>query len=110
MLQAVLIAVSYAHLTIVTVLLIFQAVMDQETDNGIKNNYSPVLQLQGSRLHNARITQLKDHFIGKYKQEPEFFIRVPGRYVCRYLATLKIVFSCSNLRCRNTLNNLILYA
>ena len=56
--------------------------MDQETDNGIKNNYPPVLQLQGSKLHNARITRLKDHFVAKYKQEPEFFIRVPGRYVC----------------------------
>ncbi|GFG35106.1 hypothetical protein Cfor_01402 [Coptotermes formosanus] len=53
--------------------------MDQEADNGIKNNYPPVLQLQGSRLHNARATRLKDHFVAKYKQEPEFFVRVPGR-------------------------------
>jgi len=66
----------------VTVLPIFQAVMDQETDNGIKNNYPPVLPLQGSKLYIDRITQLKDHFVAKYKQEPEFFIRVPGRYVC----------------------------
>jgi hypothetical protein len=77
--------------------------MDPETDNGIKNNYPPVLHLQGSKLHNARITQLKDHFVAKYKQEPEFFIRVPGRYVCRYLASVKILCSCLTLCCRNTI-------
>jgi hypothetical protein len=77
--------------------------MDHEADNGIKNNYPLVLQLQGSKLHNARITQLKDHFVAKYKQEPEFFIRVPGRYVCRYVATVKLVFPCSTLCCRNKL-------
>jgi hypothetical protein len=77
--------------------------MDQETDNGIKNNYPPVLQLQGSKLHNARVTQLKDHFVAKYKKEPEFFVRVPGRYVCRYLTTVKIVFPYSILCFRNTI-------
>jgi hypothetical protein len=57
--------------------------MDQETDNGLQDNYPPVLQLQGSQLHNARVNQLQDHFVAKYKQEPEFFVRVPGRYVFR---------------------------
>lgn len=53
--------------------------MAEETNNGMKNNYPPVLQLQGSKLHGVRVTQLKNHFAVKYKQEPEFFVRVPGR-------------------------------
>ncbi|PNF41266.1 N-acetylgalactosamine kinase, partial [Cryptotermes secundus] len=53
--------------------------MAEETNNGMKNNYTPVLQLQGSKLRGARVTQLKNHFVIKYKEEPEFFVRVPGR-------------------------------
>jgi hypothetical protein len=55
--------------------------MAEEMDNGIQNNYSPVLQLQGIKLHNDRITKLIDHFVIKYKQQPEFLVRVPGRLV-----------------------------
>ncbi|KDR23048.1 N-acetylgalactosamine kinase [Zootermopsis nevadensis] len=53
--------------------------MAQETNSGLKNNYPPLLQLQGSKLHNVRVTELMDHFVVKYKQEPEFLVRVPGR-------------------------------
>lgn len=55
--------------------------MAQETNSGLKNNYPPLLQLQGSKLHNVRVTELMDHFVVKYKQEPEFLVRVPGRLV-----------------------------
>jgi hypothetical protein len=55
--------------------------MAQETSSGIKNNYPPVLQLQETKLRNVRVTQLIDHFVVKYKQEPEFLVRVPGRLV-----------------------------
>jgi hypothetical protein len=68
--------------------------MAQETSNGIKNDYPPVLQLQGCNLCNARVMQLKNQFMIKYKQEPEFFVRVPGRLVCSHLATVKISLSC----------------
>lgn len=64
---------------IAVLLNLLQAVMAEETNNGIKNNYTPVLQLQGSKLRGARVTQLKNHFVIKYKEEPEFFVRVPGR-------------------------------
>jgi hypothetical protein len=53
--------------------------MTEETNNGIENNYPPILQLQGSKLCGVRVTQLKNYFVMKYKQEPEFFVRVPGR-------------------------------
>jgi hypothetical protein len=53
--------------------------MAEETNNGIKSNYPPVLELQGSKLRDVRVTKLKNHFTMKYKQEPEFFVRVPGR-------------------------------
>lgn len=53
--------------------------MAGETNNGMKNNYAPILQLQGSNLHGVRVTHMKNHFVLKYKQEPEFFVRVPGR-------------------------------
>jgi hypothetical protein len=55
--------------------------MAQETSSGIKSNYPPVLQLQGSTLPNVRVTQLIEHFVVKYKQGPEFLVRVPGRLV-----------------------------
>jgi hypothetical protein len=53
--------------------------MAEETNNGIESNYPPVLQLQGSKLRCVRVAKLKNHFAIKYKQEPEFFVRVPGR-------------------------------
>jgi hypothetical protein len=54
--------------------------MAVETNNGMKNNYPHVLQLQGSKLGGgSRMAHLKNHFAVKYKQEPEFFVRVPGR-------------------------------
>jgi hypothetical protein len=64
---------------IAVLLNLLQAAMAEERNNGMKNNYPPVLQLQGSKLSALRVTQLKHHFFIKYKQEPEFFVRVPGR-------------------------------
>jgi hypothetical protein len=54
-------------------------IMAEETNIGVMSNYPPVLQLKGSKLRCVRVTKLKHHFSRKYKQEPEFFVRVPGR-------------------------------
>ncbi|XP_069686505.1 N-acetylgalactosamine kinase-like [Periplaneta americana] len=53
--------------------------MELENSNGIENNYPPVLSLPLEKLNNDRLKQLRNHFVEKYQQEPEFFVRVPGR-------------------------------
>ncbi|KAJ9580402.1 hypothetical protein L9F63_003926, partial [Diploptera punctata] len=54
--------------------------MAQITNGKIEDEYPPVIPLEGSPFSKInRINQLKEYFIKKYNQEPEYFVRVPGR-------------------------------
>ena len=56
--------------------------MAQNTNGKIEDECPPVIPLEGSSFSkNERVNKLKAFFMRKYDQEPEFFIRVPGRLV-----------------------------